>query len=87
MLGMKTLRVAGAAANREAIAVCLSREERAIEAIVKYSKDSCGCCRGAQLVAASKGVCLVSRVDDVDYWDPSIRNWKPIAEDLELPFL
>jgi hypothetical protein len=34
-IGMKVLRVAGTVANREAIAVCLSREERAIEAILK----------------------------------------------------
>jgi hypothetical protein len=86
MLGMKALRVAGAAANRVAIAVCLSREERAIEAIVKYSEDSCGCCRGAQLVAASKGVWVVSRVDDVDYWDPSIRNWKPHCRGSRITF-
>lgn len=44
MLGMEVLRVAGiaAVANREAIAVCLSREERAIEAILKSFEDSCG---------------------------------------------
>lgn len=57
MLGMKALRVAGAAAvaNREAIAVCLSREERAIEAILKSFESFLWCCRGTQLVAASRG--------------------------------
>ena len=61
MLGMRVLRVAGAAAHREAIAVCLSREERAIEAILK---NSCG------VVAALnwwllRGRLFGGRVDDV----------------------